>query len=284
LPDGSQVCVVRPPAAVGGPYLSIRRFGANPLKLEDLLNYKAFTPEMALVLEAALQARLNVLISGGTGSGKTTLLNTLSSLLPAGRVAVTVEEEPELQLQMDNVVRLQADPDPASGAGLGTLLRRAAELHPDVIVLGEVRGPEAWDLLEVMDSGPHQTLATVHAEDPADALARLEWLAQSAHELPASVLRRLFVSGVDLIVQANRLQGGPRKLTAICEPVGIENGEVVLRDLFRFRQGGIDQNGRAWGQFEATGAMPTFLPRLEAVGIHLPAVEALFAERVLLRD
>lgn len=284
LPDGSAFRAVRPPVAPDGPYLRLVRFGANPLKLEDLLNYKALVPEMAMLIEAALKARLNVLISGGTGSGKITLLNTLSSLLPDNAVAVSVEQNVELQLQLGHVLRLRADAAADSEQSFGALLRRAVDLQPDVIVAGEVLGAEAWDLLEVMDSGPHQTLATIHAEDAPDALARMEWMAQSAHDLPAMVLRRLMASGLDLIVQLNRLQGGPRKVTLIAEPVAVADEGVVLRELFRYRQLGLDPSGRAIGQFEATGERPTFLPRLEAAGIRLPDGDRFFAKRVLLRD
>ncbi|MCS7015883.1 MAG: CpaF family protein [Gemmatales bacterium] len=286
LPDGSRINAIIPPLALDGPCLSIRRFGANPLKLEDLLNFKAFTPEMAMLMEAAIKARLNIIISGGTGCGKTTLLNTLSSFIPAEERIITIEDAAELQLQQDHVVRLETRPPNIEGKGEVTtrdLVRNALRMRPDRIIIGECRGPEALDMLQAMNTGHEGSLTTLHANSPRDAQARLETMIMMAgFELPVKAMRQQIASAIDLIIQANRLQGGPRKVTSITEVVGMEQDIIIMQDIFRFRQLGVDQNGRAFGQFEATGVRPTFMHRLEAAGIRLPA--NLFQERVLLRD
>jgi pilus assembly protein CpaF len=286
LPDGSRINAIIPPLALDGPCLSIRRFGSNPLKLEDLLNLKAFTPEMAMLMEAAIKARLNIIISGGTGCGKTTLLNTLSSFIPAEERIITIEDAAELQLQQEHVVRLETRPANIEGKGEVTtrdLVRNALRMRPDRIIIGECRGPEALDMLQAMNTGHEGSLTTLHANSPRDAQARLETMIMMAgFELPVKAMRQQIASAVDLIIQANRLQGGPRKVTSITEVVGMEQDIIIMQDIFRYRQLGIDQNGRAFGQFEATGVRPTFMHRLEAAGIRLPA--NLFQERVLLRD
>jgi pilus assembly protein CpaF len=286
LPDGSRVNAIIPPLALDGASMSIRRFGANPLKLEDLLNFKAFTPEMAMLMEAAIKARLNIIISGGTGCGKTTLLNTLSSFIPPDERIVTIEDAAELQLQQDHVVRLETRPPNIEGKGEVTtrdLVRNALRMRPDRIVIGECRGAEALDMLQAMNTGHEGSLTTLHANNPRDAQARLEtMIMMGGFELPIKAMRQQIASAVDIIIQANRLQGGPRKVTSITEVVGMEQDVVIMQDIFRFRQLGIDQNGRAFGQFEATGVRPTFMGRLEAAGIRLPT--NLFQERVLMRD
>ncbi len=286
LPDGSRVNAIIPPLALDGSTMSIRRFGSNPLKLEDLLNFKAFTPEIAMLMEAAIKSRLNIIISGGTGCGKTTLLNTLSSFIPADERIVTIEDAAELQLQQDHVVRLETRPCNIEGKGEVTtrdLVRNALRMRPDRIVIGECRGAEALDMLQAMNTGHEGSLTTLHANSPRDAQARLEtMIMMGGFELPVKAMRQQISSAVDLIIQANRLQGGPRKVTTISEVVGMEQDVVIMQDIFRFRQLGIDQNGRAFGQFEATGVRPTFMHRLEAAGIRLPT--NLFQERVLLRD
>jgi pilus assembly protein CpaF len=286
LPDGSRVNAIIPPLALDGPSMSIRRFGANPLKLEDLLNYKAFTPEMAMLLEAAIKARLNLVISGGTGCGKTTLLNTLSSFIPADERIVTIEDAAELQLQQDHVVRLETRPANIEGKGqVGTreLVRNALRMRPERIIIGECRGAEALDMLQAMNTGHSGSMTTLHANSPRDAQARLETMVMMAGmELPIKAMRQQISSAVDLLVQANRLQGGPRKVTSITEVMNMEQDIIIMQDVFRYKQLGIDQNGRAYGQFEATGVRPTFMQRLEAAGIKLPS--NLFQERVLLRD
>ena len=286
LPDGSRVNAIIPPLALDGPSLSIRRFGANPLKLEDLLNFKAFTPEMAMLMEACIKARLNVLISGGTGCGKTTLLNTLSAFIPHDERIVTIEDAAELQLQQDHIVRLETRPPNIEGKGQVTtrdLVRNALRMLPERIIIGECRGGESLDMLQAMNTGHSGSMTTLHANTPRDAQARLETMIMMAGmELPIKAMRQQISSAVDLIIQANRLQGGPRKITSITEVMNMEQDVIIMQDIFRFKQLGIDQNGRAFGQFESTGVRPTFITRLEAAGIKLPS--NLFAERVLLRD
>ncbi len=286
LPDGSRVNAIIPPLALDGPSMSIRRFGSNPLKLEDLLNFKAFTPEMAMLMEAAIKARLNIIISGGTGCGKTTLLNTLSSFIPVEDRIITIEDAAELQLQQDHIVRLETRPPNIEGKGMVTtrdLVRNALRMRPERIVIGECRGPEALDMLQAMNTGHSGSLTTLHANTPRDAQARLEtMIMMGGLELPIKAMRQQISSAVDIIIQANRLQGGPRKITSITEVMGMEQDTIIMQDIFRYRQMGIDQNGRAYGQFEATGVRPTFVSRLEAAGIKLPT--NLFQERALLLD
>jgi pilus assembly protein CpaF len=286
LPDGSRVNAIISPLALDGASVSIRRFGANPLKLEDLLNYKAFTPEMAMLMEACIKARLNILISGGTGCGKTTLLNTLSSFIPSDERIVTIEDAAELQLQQDHVVRLETRPANIEGKGAVTtrdLVRNALRMRPERIIIGECRGGESLDMLQAMNTGHAGSMTTLHANTPRDAQARLETMIMMAGmELPIKAMRQQIASAVDVIIQANRLQGGPRKVTSITEVMNMEQDMIIMQDVFRYKQGGIDQNGRAFGQFEATGVRPSFVNRLEQAGIKLPS--NLFQERVLLRD
>src|SRR5580698_2298145 len=286
LPDGSRVNAVIPPISLDGPSLSIRRFGANPLKLEDLLNYKAFTPEMAMLMEACIKARLNIIISGGTGCGKTTLLNTLSAFIPSEERVVTIEDAAELQLQQDHIVRLETRPPNIEGKGAVATrdcVRNALRMRPERIIIGECRGGESLDMLQAMNTGHAGSMTTLHANSPRDAQARLETMVMMAGmDLPIKAMRQQISSAVDMIVQANRLQGGPRKVTSITEVMGMEQDMIIMQDIFRFKQVGLDQNGRAYGQFEATGVRPTFMARLESSGVRLPA--NLFQERVLLRD
>ncbi|MBY0524885.1 MAG: CpaF family protein [Gemmataceae bacterium] len=286
LPDGSRVNAIIPPLALDGPAMSIRRFGANPLKLEDLLNYKAFTPEMAMLMEAAIKSRLNIIISGGTGCGKTTLLNTLSAFIPTDERIVTIEDAAELQLQQDHIVRLETRPSNIEGKGevlTRDLVRNALRMRPDRIIIGECRGPESLDMLQAMNTGHEGSMTTLHANNPRDAQSRLETMIMMAgFELPIKAMRQQISSAIDIIIQANRLTGGPRKVTSITEVMNMEQDTIIMQDLFKFKQLGIDQNGRTFGQFEATGVRPTFMPRLEAKGIKLPT--NMFQERVLLRD
>jgi pilus assembly protein CpaF len=286
LPDGSRVNAIIPPLALDGPSMSIRRFGANPLKLEDLLNYKAFTPEIAMLMEAAIKARLNMVISGGTGCGKTTLLNTLSSFIPGDERIITIEDAAELQLQQEHIVRLETRPPNIEGKGQVTtrdLVRNALRMRPERIIIGECRGAEALDMLQAMNTGHAGSMTTLHANSCRDAQARLETMIMMAGmELPIKAMRQQIASAVDLIIQANRLQGGPRKITSITEVMNMEQDIIIMQDIFRFKQLGLDQNGRAYGQFEATGVRPSFMQRLEASGVKLPT--NLFQERILLRD
>jgi pilus assembly protein CpaF len=286
LPDGSRVNAVIPPIALDGASLSIRRFGVTPLKLEDLLNYKAFSPEMAMLLEACIKARLNIVISGGTGCGKTTLLNTMSSFIPSDERIVTIEDAAELQLQQDHVVRLETRPPNIEGKGaINTrdLVRNALRMRPERIIIGECRGGETLDMLQAMNTGHAGSMTTLHANSVRDGMSRLETMIMMAgFELPIKAMRQQIASAVDLVIQANRLQGGPRKVTSITEVMNMEQDVIIMQEIFRFRQIGVDQNGRAFGQFEATGVRPTFVNRLESKGVKLPS--NMFTERVLLRD
>jgi pilus assembly protein CpaF len=283
LPDGSRVNAIIPPLALDGPSLTIRRFGSNPLSLEDLLNFGAFTPEMVMFLEGAIKSRLNIIISGGTGSGKTTLLNTLSSFIPEDQRMITIEDAAELQLQQEHVLRLETRPPNVEGKGRVSatdLVKNALRMRPDRIIIGECRGPEALDMLQAMNTGHEGSLTTIHANTPRDAVSRLEtMISMSGLELPVSALRHQFCSAVDLIIQTNRLQGGPRKVTHVTEVLNMEQDTVIMQDIFLFIQDGIDESGRSIGHFEATGVRPASMPRLEASGVRLPS--NLFAQRVL---
>jgi len=284
--DGSRFNAIIPPLALDGAAVSIRRFGTNPLKLEDLLNFKAFTPEMVMLLEGAIKARLNIIISGGTGSGKTTLLNTLSSFIPNTDRIVTIEDAAELQLQQDHVVRLETRPANIEGKGEITatdLVRNALRMRPERILIGECRGPESLDMLQAMNTGHEGSLTTIHANTPRDAIARLETMIMMAgFELPLKAMRTQIASAIDLIVQTSRLQGGPRKITYITEVVGMEQDTVVMQDVYRYDKEGLDESGRAYGKFVSTGIRPTFMARLEAAGVRLPS--SAFRERVMLED
>jgi len=283
LPDGSRLNAIIPPLAIDGPSLTIRRFGSNPLTLEDLLRFGAFTPEMVMLLEGAIKARLNCLISGGTGSGKTTLLNTLSSFIPNDQRVITIEDAAELQLQQEHVLRLETRPPNIEGSGRVTatdLVKNALRMRPDRIIIGECRGPEALDMLQAMNTGHEGSLTTIHANTPRDAVSRLEtMISMGGIELPMKALRAQFASAVDLIIQASRLQGGPRKVTYITEVLGMEGDTIVMQDIFNYEQTGIDESGRAQGHFVATGVRPSFMDRLEAAGVRLPS--NIFAPRRL---
>lgn len=286
LTDGSRVNAIIPPLALDGAAVSIRRFGSNPLKLEDLLNFKAFTPEMVMLLEGAIKARLNMVIAGGTGSGKTTLLNTLSSFIGSHDRIVTIEDAAEIQLQQEHVVRLETRPANIEGKGAISatdLVRNALRMRPERIIIGECRGPETLDMLQAMNTGHDGSLTTLHANTPRDAIARMETMIMMAgFELPIKAMRQQITSAVHLIIQANRLQGGIRRVTHITEVVGLEQDTVVMQDIFRYVQEGIDETGRARGRFEATGVRPTFMQKLESAGVRLPA--STFRQRVMLQD
>ncbi len=283
LPDGSRLNAIIPPLALDGPTLTIRKFGSNPLTLEGLLNFGAFTPEMVMLMEGAMKARLNIIISGGTGSGKTTLLNTLSSFIQNDQRIITIEDAAELQLQQEHVLRLETRPANIEGKGrIGAtdLVRNALRMRPDRIIIGECRGPETLDMLQAMNTGHEGSLTTVHANNPRDAVSRIETMVtMGGVELPLKAIRHQFCSAVDMIIQANRLQGGPRKVTHITEVLNMEQDTVIMQDIFLFVQEGIDENGRAFGTFESTGVRPAFMDRLESAGVRLPA--NLFAARTL---
>ncbi|MBI83500.1 MAG: pilus assembly protein CpaF [Planctomycetaceae bacterium] len=286
LQDGSRLNAIIPPLALDGPAVSIRRFGSNPLKLEDLLNFKAFTPEMVMLLEGGIKARLNMVISGGTGSGKTTLLNTLSGFISNSDRIVTIEDAAELQLQQDHVVRLETRPPNIEGKGGITatdLVKNTLRMRPERIIIGECRGPETLDMLQAMNTGHEGSLTTIHANTPRDGVARIETMIMMAgFDLPVKAMRTQMASAVDLIIQVNRLQGGIRRITHITEVVGMEQDTVVMQDIYRYVQDGIDENGRCIGRFVSTGIRPSFMDRLESSGVHVPT--SAFRERVMLVD
>jgi pilus assembly protein CpaF len=285
LEDGSRVNAIIPPLALDGAAVSIRRFGSNPLKLEDLLGFKAFTPEMVMLMEGCIKARLNMIICGGTGSGKTTLLNTLSSFIQNDQRIVTIEDAAELQLQQEHVVRLETRPANIEGTGRITatdLVKNALRMRPERIIIGECRGGETLDMLQAMNTGHDGSMTTIHANTPRDGIARLETLVMmSGFDLPVKAIRQQVAGAVDVIVQASRLQGGPRRVTHITEIVGMEQDTVVMQDIYRYIQEGVDETGKAHGYFECTGVRPGFMSRLESAGIRLPA--SAFRQRIMMK-
>jgi pilus assembly protein CpaF len=254
--------------------MSIRRFGTSPLLMKDLLAYKALTPEMAMLVESSVKARLNIIICGGTGSGKTTLLNALSCFISPDERVVTIEDAAELQLQQPHVVQLESRPANVEGKGQVTirdLLKNALRMRPDRIVIGECRGGETLDMLQAMNTGHEGSLTTLHANTPRDGLSRMEtMIMMSGFEMPVKAMRQQICSALDLIIQTNRLQGGGRRVTTITEVMGMEGDMIVMQDIFQFRQTGVNANGEALGQFESMGVRPSFMPRLKSVGIEFP--------------
>ncbi|MEX0746227.1 MAG: CpaF family protein [Phycisphaeraceae bacterium] len=283
LADGSRVNAIIPPLALDGPSMSVRRFGAVPIDIERLLQLESMAPEMAEFLRMCVQSRRSILISGGTGSGKTTLLNVLSRWIPEGERVITIEDAAELQLQRKHVVRLETRPPNIEGKGTVTqrdLLRNSLRMRPDRIVIGEVRGAEALDMLQAMNTGHEGSMTTVHANNPRDALRRVENMVSMAGlNYPIGVIRQQLSSAIDLLVHASRLTGGRRKVVSIAEITGMEADTMSLQELFVFRQQSVDAQGHATGRFEATGARPHLISRLEAEGIHLPS--EMFQRRVL---
>ena len=274
LMDGSRVNAVIPPLAFNGSSLTIRKFSKDPLKVDDLIRFGTLTPEMAELLHACVQARLNIIISGGTGSGKTTLLNVLSSFIPEDERIVTIEDAVELQLQQDHVVRLESRPPNIEGKGavaIRDLVRNSLRMRPDRIVVGEVRGGESLDMLQAMNTGHDGSLSTVHANSPRDAVARLETLVLMAGmELPLRAIREQVSSAIDLFVQLSRLRDGSRRVTAVTEVHGMEGDTVTLQDVFLFDYAaGVDNKGRFRGRPIPTGIRPRFTDRFEELGIHL---------------
>ena len=284
LPDGSRVNAVVPPLALRGPTLTVRRFGSKPLTAEDLLRRGMFTPEMVLLMEACIKARLNVVVSGGTGSGKTTLLNCLSGFIPNGERIITIEDAAELQLQQRHVVPLESRPSNVDGhnaVSMRDLVRNALRMRPDRIIVGECRGPEALDMLQAMNSGHEGSLTTLHANSCRDALSRLEtMILMAGFDMPLRAIRRQIASAVHLVIQAERLPGGARRVTSMTELVGMEGDTIVSQEIFVYQQQGVDSEGRAVGRFCTTGVRPTFAHRLKASGVELAA--NLFVQRVLL--
>jgi len=273
LPDGSRVNAIIPPLALNGPALSIRRFGVNPLQLDGLLQNQSIIPEMVELLEGAVRAKLNMMISGGTGSGKTTLLNILTSFIPVHERIITIEDSAELILQQPHVVRLETRPPNIEGQGAVTqrdLLYNCLRMRPDRIILGEVRGAEALDMLQAMNTGHEGSLTTIHANSPRDAVSRLETMvSMSGFEIPVRVVRQQISSALSLIVQASRLMDGKRRILSISEIVGMEGEVVTMQEIFHFRQETVDADGRVHGSFLATGIRPRCMTRLEGAGIHL---------------
>jgi pilus assembly protein CpaF len=274
LPDGSRINAVVPPLSLKGPTLSIRRFGDKPLDLNDLMGNRSILPEMVQFLSAAVDARMSFLIAGGTGSGKTTLLNALSVCIPPGERIITIEDSAELKLQHLHVVSLETRIANTEGAGEITqrdLVRNSLRMRPDRILVGEVRGAEALDMLQAMNTGHEGSLTTIHANDTRDALSRLEMMvAMTGLELPVHVVREYIAAGIKLVVHLARLKGGLRRVMRVAEIVGIKDGDYHLEDVFGFEQRGVDEDGIAIGQFYATGYRPQCLQRMAASGVELP--------------
>jgi len=275
LPDGSRVNAIIPPIALDGPMVSIRRFAVVPLKMGDLVTrYKSLTPDMALLLEGLAKSKINMLISGGTGSGKTTLLNILSGFIPETERIVTIEDAAELQLQQDHVVRLETRPPNIEGKGEVTqraLVRNALRMRPDRIVIGEVRGGEAVDMMQAMNTGHEGSLTTIHANTPRDAIARLENMVSMAGiNLPHKAARQQIASAITVIVQVNRLTDGQRKVTSIQEITGMEGEIITMQEIFAFKQTGMAADGKVSGHVQATGIRPKFADKLRNHGVNLP--------------
>ncbi len=276
LPDGSRVNAIIPPLALDGAVLSIRRFGADPLRMSALIEYGALTKEVALVFEMCVKARLNMIISGGTGAGKTTLLNALSAYIPEDQRIVTIEDSAELQLQQPHVVRLETRPPNIEGKGEVSqrdLVRNALRMRPDRIVIGEVRGGESIDMLQAMNTGHDGSLTTVHANTPRDALARLETMIQmTGMRLSDRAMRQQIASAVNLVIQVARMTDGTRRITSISEITGMEGETVTMQEIFQYERTGIDREGKVLGRFRATGIRPRFAERLKTYGMQLPAI------------
>jgi pilus assembly protein CpaF len=274
LPDGSRVNAIIPPLAVDGPLVSIRRFGAIPLSVQNLLDLKSVTPPMIKVLESLGLAKVNILISGGTGSGKTTLLNLISGFIPGNERIVTIEDAAELQLRQPHVVRLETRPPNIEGKGEVTqraLVRNALRMRPDRIILGEVRGPEALDMLQAMNTGHEGSLATIHSNTPRDALSRMENMVSMAGvNLSARAIRQQIASAITVILQASRLTDGTRKVVSMQEITGMEGDIISMQEIFRFEQTGVDADGKVLGHFCATGVRPRFAERLRMFGAAVP--------------
>ncbi len=276
LSDGSRVNAIIPPLAIDGPVVSIRRFGADPLKMSSLIDNKALTKDIADMLQMVVTARLNVLISGGTGAGKTTLLNALSAFIPENERIVTIEDSAELQLQQPHVVRLETRPPNIEGRGEVTqrdLVRNSLRMRPDRIVIGEVRGGEAIDMLQAMNTGHDGSLTTIHANTPRDAMARLETMIQmTGMRLSDRAMRQQIASAIHLVVQVARMSDGSRRVTSISEITGMEGETITMQEIFQYERTGVDQQGQVLGRFRPTGIRPRFTERLKACGMQLPRV------------
>ena len=274
LPDGSRVNAIIPPLALDGPILSVRRFAVNPLELEDLVNYQTLTPEIAELLKGIIKAKLNTVISGGTGSGKTTLLNILSRFIPGDERIITIEDAAELQLKQDHVVTLETRPPNIEGKGevvQRDLLRNSLRMRPDRIIVGEVRGREAFDMLQAMNTGHDGSLTTIHANSPRDSLMRLETMVAMANmEIPSEFLRRYISSAIDVIIQVSRMVDGKRKLISVQEITGMEGSTITMQEIFSFKQTRVDAQGNVKGYFKFQGVRPKFIEKFNAAGISVP--------------
>jgi pilus assembly protein CpaF len=274
LADGSRVNAIIPPLAVDGPCLSIRRFGRDPLRADDLIRNNSLTVGMLELLRGCVKARLNILISGGTGAGKTTFLNVLSASISNRERIVTIEDAAELQLHQEHVVRLETRTANIEGKGAiqqRQLMINCLRMRPDRIVMGEVRGEEALDMLQAMNTGHDGSLTTIHANTPRDALSRLETMVAMANlNLPENAIRRQIASAIDLVIQVSRLSDGTRKIISVAEITGMEGEVVTMQEIFAFRKKGIRENGEVFGEFEPTGVRPKFAERLLVAGIQLP--------------
>jgi pilus assembly protein CpaF len=275
LSDGSRVNAIIPPLALDGPMLSIRRFRVNVLSMEDLLEHKSLTTSMIELLKGMVRARLNVVISGGTGAGKTTLLNILSGFVPVEERVVTIEDSAELQLQQPHVVRLETRPPNIEGKGMITqrdLVRNSLRMRPDRIIIGEVRGPEIYDMLQAMNTGHDGSLTTIHANSTRDTLLRLETLMLLAGiDIPERAIRELISSSIDLIIQVTRYSDGTRKISSISEVVGMERDTITMQEIFYFDKTGVGEGGQVLGDYRPSGIRPKFMERIIKSGIRLPA-------------
>jgi pilus assembly protein CpaF len=273
LPDGSRVNAIIPPLSLDGPILSIRRFGRDPLAIDDLIHNQTLTPFMREFLEACVRGKMNVLISGGTGAGKTTLLNVLSAFIPGNERVITIEDAAELQLKQEHVVRLETRPPNIEGKGAvrqRQLVINALRMRPDRIVVGEVRGEEAVDMLQAMNTGHEGSMTTIHANTPRDALTRLETMVSMANlNLPEKAVRQQIASAVHVVLQVSRLTDGTRKVTNICEVTGMEGMVVTMQDLFTFERQGFDEKFKVKGRFKPTGIRTSYSEKLFAAGIQL---------------
>ena len=274
LADGSRVNVIIPPVAPKSPTITIRKFQADKMTIDDLIALGSMTRELAEFFRACVQVRLTILVSGGTGTGKTTMLNALSSFIPDTERIVTIEDPTELRLQQGHVVSLEARPSSLEGKGEVTqrdLVRNALRMRPNRIIVGEVRGGEAFDMMQAMNTGHEGSLGTVHANSPRDALARIEnMILMAGLELPMRAIREQVSSAIHLVVQLTRLPDGTRKVTHVSELAGMEGDVIMMQDLFRFQQRGVDSDGRILGEFRGTGIRPRFVEKFELAGIHLP--------------
>jgi pilus assembly protein CpaF len=271
LRDGSRVNAIIPPLAIDGPILSIRRFAADPYEMDDLINFKTLTPEIGEILKGIVKARLNVLISGGTGSGKTTLLNVLSRFIPADERIITIEDSSELQLKQEHVIRLETRPPNIEGKGEITqrdLVRNSLRMRPDRIIVGEVRGQEAFDMLQAMNTGHDGSLTTIHANSPRDALMRLEsMVAMASFEIPLDFIRKYVSSALDVLIHLQRLTDGTRKVISVQEMTGMEGNVISLQEIFSFEQTTIDEENKVRGIYRFHGVKPRFIDKFTAAGI-----------------